>query len=132
LEANIPGRIIVRAARERAHRNTRAQQFVNHDTPDPAGGASHEDRMHASALTPLGAGDKGLFFNSRQAYRAAYFRSPHDGLRANSLLLRRNDVHRLDAGEHPVHVHRVQQWLVVAGLELVGTDQEEVVVTDLD
>ena len=38
----------------------------------------------------------------------------------------RERLHRLDAGEHLVHVHRVQQRLVVAGLELVGADQEAV------
>ena len=41
-------------------------------------------------------------------------------------------LHRLDAGQRLVHVHRVQQRLVVAGLELVGADQEAVgVVLDL-
>ena len=38
----------------------------------------------------------------------------------------RERLHRLDAREHLVHVHRVQQRLVVAGLELVGADQEAV------
>ena len=38
----------------------------------------------------------------------------------------RQRLHRLDAGERLVHVHRVQQRLVVAGLELVGADQEAV------
>ena len=38
----------------------------------------------------------------------------------------RERLHRLDAGERLVHVHRVQQRLVVAGLELVGADQEAV------
>ncbi len=36
----------------------------------------------------------------------------------------RQRLHRLDAGERLVHVHRVQQRLVVAGLELVRADQE--------
>ena len=38
----------------------------------------------------------------------------------------RERLHRLDARERLVHVHRVQQRLVVAGLELVGADQEAV------
>ena len=38
----------------------------------------------------------------------------------------RQGLHRLDARERLVHVHRVQQRLVVAGLELVGADQEAV------
>jgi hypothetical protein len=38
----------------------------------------------------------------------------------------RERLHGLDAGERLVHVHRVQQRLVVAGLELVGADQEAV------
>ena len=38
----------------------------------------------------------------------------------------RKGLHRLDAGEDLVHVHGVQQGLVVAGLELVGADQEAV------
>ena len=38
----------------------------------------------------------------------------------------RQRLHRLDAREHLVHVHRVQQRLVVAGLELVGADQEAI------
>ena len=38
----------------------------------------------------------------------------------------RERLHRLDAREQLVHVHRVQQRLVVAGLELVGADQEAV------
>ena len=38
----------------------------------------------------------------------------------------RKRLHRLDAGERLVHIHRVQQRLVVAGLELVGADQEAV------
>ena len=38
----------------------------------------------------------------------------------------RERLHRLDAGQRLVHVHRVQQRLVVAGLELVGADQEAV------
>ena len=38
----------------------------------------------------------------------------------------RQRLHRLDARERLVHVHRVQQRLVVAGLELVGADQEAV------
>jgi RNase P/RNase MRP subunit POP5 len=38
----------------------------------------------------------------------------------------RERLHRLDAGQGLVHVHRVQQRLVVAGLELVGADQEAV------
>ena len=36
-----------RSARERAHRHARRQQLVDHDTPDPAGGSGHEDRIHA-------------------------------------------------------------------------------------
>ena len=32
----------------------------------------------------------------------------------------------LDAGERLVHVHRVQQRLVIASLEFVGADQEAV------
>ena len=44
----------------------------------------------------------------------------------------RQGLHRLDAGKRLVHVHRVQQRLVVAGLEFVGADQEAVrVVLDL-
>ena len=44
----------------------------------------------------------------------------------------RQRLHGLDARERLVHVHRVQQRLVVAGLELVGADQEAVrVVLDL-
>ena len=35
-------------------------------------------------------------------------------------------LHRLDAGERLVNVHRVQQRLVVAGLKLVGADQEAI------
>ena len=35
-------------------------------------------------------------------------------------------LHRLDAGKRLVDVHGVQQRFVVAGLELVGTDQETV------
>jgi hypothetical protein len=38
----------------------------------------------------------------------------------------RQGLHRFDAGERLVHVHRVQQRLVVAGLELVGADQKAV------
>ncbi len=38
----------------------------------------------------------------------------------------RERLHGLDAGERLVHVHRVQQRLVVAGLELVGADQEAI------
>ena len=38
----------------------------------------------------------------------------------------RERVHRLDARQNLVHVHRVQQRLIVAGLELVGADQEAV------
>ena len=38
----------------------------------------------------------------------------------------RERLHRLDAGKDLVHVHRVQQGLVVAGLELVGADEEPV------
>ena len=38
----------------------------------------------------------------------------------------REGLHGLDARERLVHVHRVQQRLVVAGLELVGADQEAV------
>ena len=38
----------------------------------------------------------------------------------------RQRLHRLDAREQLVHVHRVQQRLVVSGLELVGADQEPV------
>ncbi len=38
----------------------------------------------------------------------------------------RERLHGLDAGERLVHIHRVQQRLVVAGLELVGADQEAV------
>ena len=38
----------------------------------------------------------------------------------------RERLHRLDARQRLVHVHRVQQRLVVAGLELVGADQEAV------
>ena len=36
-----------RPARERAHRHARGQQFVDHESPDAAGGSGHEDRMHA-------------------------------------------------------------------------------------
>jgi hypothetical protein len=35
-------------------------------------------------------------------------------------------LHGLDARQRLVHVHGVQQRLVVAGLELVGADQEAV------
>ena len=35
-------------------------------------------------------------------------------------------LHCLDAGQRLVHVHRVQQRLVVAGLKLVGADEEAV------
>ena len=35
-------------------------------------------------------------------------------------------LHRFDAGEHLVHIHRVQQRLVVAGLELFGADEEAI------
>ena len=35
-------------------------------------------------------------------------------------------LHRLDAGERLVHIHGVQQRLVVAGLELVGADQKAI------
>ncbi len=35
-------------------------------------------------------------------------------------------LHGLDAGELLVHVHGVEQRLVVAGLELVGADEEAV------
>ena len=38
----------------------------------------------------------------------------------------RERLHRVDAAELLVHVHRVQQRLVEAGLELVGDDQEAV------
>ena len=38
----------------------------------------------------------------------------------------RQGLDRLDARKRLVHVHRVQQRLVVAGLELVGHDQEPV------
>ena len=38
----------------------------------------------------------------------------------------RQRLHCFDAGQNLVHVHRVQQRLVVAGLELVGADQETV------
>ena len=38
----------------------------------------------------------------------------------------RERLHGLDAGQRLVDVHRVQQRLVVAGLELVGADQEAV------
>ena len=38
----------------------------------------------------------------------------------------RERLHGLDAAEHLVHIHRMQQWLVVAGLELVGADQEAI------
>jgi hypothetical protein len=38
----------------------------------------------------------------------------------------RQGLHRLDARQRLVHIHRVQQRLVVAGLELVGADQEAV------
>jgi hypothetical protein len=38
----------------------------------------------------------------------------------------RERLHRLGAREQLVHVHRVQQRLVVAGLELVGADEEPV------
>ena len=38
----------------------------------------------------------------------------------------REGLHRLDARKGFVHVHRVQQGLVVAGLELVRTDEEAV------
>ena len=44
----------------------------------------------------------------------------------------RQGLHGLDAGEGLVDVHRVQQRLVVPGLELVGADEEAVgVLTDL-
>ena len=35
-------------------------------------------------------------------------------------------LHGFDAGKHLVHIHRVQQRFVVAGLELVGADQEAI------
>ena len=38
----------------------------------------------------------------------------------------RQRLNRLDARERLVDIHRVQQRLVVAGLELVGADQEPV------
>ena len=38
----------------------------------------------------------------------------------------RERLHRLDAGERLVHVHRVEQRFVVAGLELVRADEEPV------
>ena len=38
----------------------------------------------------------------------------------------RQCLYRLDAREQLVHVHGVEQRLVVAGLELVGADQESV------
>ena len=38
----------------------------------------------------------------------------------------RQRLHGLDAGERLVDVHRVQQRLVVAGLEFVGADQEAI------
>ena len=38
----------------------------------------------------------------------------------------RQGLHGLDARERLVHIHRVQQRLVVAGLELVGANQEAV------
>ena len=38
----------------------------------------------------------------------------------------RQGLHRFDAGEGLVDVHRVQQRLVVPGLELVGADEEAV------
>ena len=37
-------------------------------------------------------------------------------------------LHGVEAGQHLVHVHRVQQRLVEAGLELLGHDQHLVVV----
>jgi hypothetical protein len=41
----------------------------------------------------------------------------------------RERLHRVDAAELLVHVHGVEQWLVEAGLELVGHDQESVLGT---
>ena len=38
----------------------------------------------------------------------------------------RQGLHRFYAGKLLVHVHRVQQRLVVAGLEFVGANQEAV------
>ena len=38
----------------------------------------------------------------------------------------RQGLHGLDAREDLVHIHRVQEWLVVPGLELVGADQEAI------
>ena len=38
----------------------------------------------------------------------------------------RQRLHRLDAGQRLVDIHRVQQRLVVTGLELVGADQEPI------
>ncbi len=35
-------------------------------------------------------------------------------------------LHRLDAGQHLVDVHGVQQRLVVAGLELIGANQKPI------
>lgn len=44
---------------------------------------------------------------------------------------RRDSVCTADAGERFVDVHGVQQWLVIASLELVGTDQEAIgILTD--
>ena len=38
----------------------------------------------------------------------------------------RERLHRFDAGERLVHIHRVQQRLVVAGLKFVGADQKAI------
>ena len=46
-------------------------------------------------------------------------------LRVRSIETRQR-LDRLDPGQDLVHVHRVQQWLVVPGLELVGTNEEPI------
>jgi len=38
----------------------------------------------------------------------------------------RQRLHGLDAAEHPVHIHRVQERFIVAGLEFVGADQKAI------
>jgi len=52
----------------------------------------------------------------------------HEGilLRGMGAVETREGLHRLYAGERLVHVHGVQQGFVVAGLELVGDDEEAV------
>ena len=38
----------------------------------------------------------------------------------------RERLHSLDAGERLVHIHGMEQWLIVTRLELVGADQKAV------